>query len=217
VISLDFSLGLAAGLVIAGSLYLVLRWWARRTTSAAPPTADLLEPPATAGEGRGNGLPALLTSTVSPPAPPQTESLAPVERPVPVSVIPSEPVVVGNLRPVEPSSETRGRIAASAPVLLSQRVILHVYSQGNLPPGAVAPPGLCQSGIGEALGITQGGLAAVLRRLEAAGILTVERGHVQGRDRRLKIYRLSSRGLEVAQELRGRPPRRPGVDRPPRP
>ncbi|MCI4366650.1 MAG: hypothetical protein L3K08_02740 [Thermoplasmata archaeon] len=75
----------------------------------------------------------------------------------------------------------------------------------------MAPPGLCQAGIGEALGVTQGGLAAVLRRLEAAGIFTVERGHVRGRDRRLKIYRLSSYGLEVARELRGRSARKPGM------
>jgi DNA-binding PadR family transcriptional regulator len=62
----------------------------------------------------------------------------------------------------------------------------------------------------EALGIPQAGLAAVLRRLEAAGVLTTERGHVEGRDRRLKVYRLSSRGLEVAKELRRRAPKAPG-------
>ncbi|MFI5415146.1 MAG: hypothetical protein ACHQ16_05720, partial [Candidatus Lutacidiplasmatales archaeon] len=92
---------------------------------------------------------------------------------------------------------------------LSQRVILHVYAQGVQGHGEVAAPGLCQAGMVEALGIPQAGLAAVLRRLEAAGVLLGEKGHVRGHDRRLKVYRLSPRGLELARELRTRAHRRP--------
>jgi DNA-binding MarR family transcriptional regulator len=100
------------------------------------------------------------------------------------------------------------RSAPSDTLRLSQRVILHIYVQGIRTPGEVAPLALCQAGMVESLGIPQGGLAAVLRRLEAAGILLAEREHVQGRDRRLKVYRLSARGLELARELRSRSSRR---------
>jgi DNA-binding PadR family transcriptional regulator len=83
-------------------------------------------------------------------------------------------------------------------------VILHVYAEGSVAPGSVAPIALCQRGIGEGLGVPQAGLAAVLRRLEAAGVLVGERAHVRGRDRRLKVYRLTPRGLELAREIRSR-------------
>jgi DNA-binding MarR family transcriptional regulator len=212
VIPVDFVAGLALGLLLAGALYLVLWYWARRTR-AAPPAPAARALPAERGPESPVSAPVAMPTQPGYPASPEPSPVitGPPRGPGAITVPPAEAGVApvlppGPVRPPEPSS-TADRVR------LSQRVILHVYSQGELPPGAVAPPGLCQGGIGEALGLSQGGLAAVLSRLEAAGILTTERGHVQGRDRRLKIYRLSAQGLQLAQELRARnglsPGRRP--------
>jgi len=199
VIPSEFVLGLACGLLVAAGLYAGLWWWARRSvTPDRPPSGALddrdahLEDPA--------GVDALAE-------PAYLAGIVPRLATAPDSTsAPSSPVARG-----PPTND--GPTGLGDPVRLSQRVILHVYGQGDLPMGAVAPAGLCQAGIGDALGVRQAGLAAVLRRLEAAGILTTERGHVQGHDRRLKIYRLSTRGLGVARELRTRALR----SRPPRP
>ncbi len=59
----------------------------------------------------------------------------------------------------------------------------------------------------DALGIGQGVLAGPLQRLVLAGALSVERGHAQGVDRRVKIYRLTPLGERIVRDLRAR--RRP--------
>jgi DNA-binding MarR family transcriptional regulator len=208
---LDFSLGLACGLAVAAALYLVLRRWARRTISSSSPSERVTEPPAGAREDHGHAATALPAPTIPATSPPMGDSPGPPRPPAPAPNAPIPSLEEEYAPKIDRSPAPLGAHSTTEAVRLSQRVILHVYAQGNIPPGSVAPPGLCQGGIGEALGVTQGGLAAVLRRLEAAGIFTVERGHVQGRDRRLKIYRLSSYGLEVARELRGRSARKPGM------
>jgi DNA-binding MarR family transcriptional regulator len=202
VIPLDFLLGLSAGLVLAGALYLFIRWRSRRSAPTGPPPAGAMSSTTDTSEWSAPRPLAIAPDRPTDLAP--TGTAPGVSEPIPAStpaiVRPSSPDP--NVRPV------RSDLPATDRFRLSQRVILHVYAQGILAPGEVAPDGLCQAGMGEALGIPQSGLAAVLRRLEAAGIFTTERGHVRGRDRRLKIYRLTSRGLQVAKELRTRAPRR---------
>ncbi|MCI4321306.1 MAG: hypothetical protein L3K05_03245 [Thermoplasmata archaeon] len=102
----------------------------------------------------------------------------------------------------------------------SQRVILQVMAQGRLAPGEVAPFGLSQAGMGEALHLTQSSLAKTLGRLVAAGVLTVGRRHVEHQDRRLKVYELTPLGESLARDLRHRSVRAslaPPDRRPPRP
>jgi DNA-binding MarR family transcriptional regulator len=209
VIPVEFVSGLACGLAVAAAAYAAFWFWTRRIRSSERLPVGVLAGHASGGPVRAQAAPAAGSGEAPVAAEPRTPS-APGEPPSdPAPPVPSEcspdstPIGIdGPMTPPRPS-------APGEAVRLSQRVILHVYAQGDLPPGAVAPPGLCQAGIGEALGISQGGLAAVLRRLEAAGLFTTERGHVQGRDRRLKIYRLSARGLEVAKDLRTRSRRTP--------
>ena len=208
-IPLDFVGGLAAGLVVAAGLYLFLWWRARRTSGTDSPPEGAAWSPARESTASDSG----------PPSRPPFS--APLNGPVVPSGLPSrtDPPLRESTSAEPPAARAEDSAGKDRPLLqphiptetfrLSQRVILHVYAQGELPPGAVAPPGLCQAGIVDALGIPQAGLAAVLRRLEAAGILATERGHVRGHNRRLKVYRLSARGLEVAKELRGRSHGRP--------
>jgi DNA-binding PadR family transcriptional regulator len=57
----------------------------------------------------------------------------------------------------------------------------------------------------EALAVPQGVLTGVLRRLVAAEVMSERREHAQGVDRRVKVYRLTPLGEQVARDLRRRP------------
>jgi DNA-binding MarR family transcriptional regulator len=197
VIPAEFAYGLGSGLIVAAVLYLVLRWRARQTASKSPPPVAAAHAHEDPPRSEMEPAPVLPAEPVTPVRPPPNET-PPSDVAVDSSGGPATGVDVPDPSP-KPSKTSRETLR------LSQRIILHVYGQGTLRAGDVAPPGLCQAGIGEALGIPQGGLAAVLRRLEAADILVAERGHVRGHDRRLKVYRLTQRGLELAKELRTRP------------
>jgi hypothetical protein len=89
-------------------------------------------------------------------------------------------------------------------LLISERVVVHLARLGTLPDQEVAPLGFSQVGMALDLQVAQNRLTNVLRRLVAAGILTEELRHVQGRSRRLKVYRLTSRGEGLGRELRRR-------------
>ena len=88
---------------------------------------------------------------------------------------------------------------------ISQRVVLHLASQGRLGPDDVAPPSLSQAGIAGVLKIRQNALTNVLRRLVAAGVVVESVRHVRGQPRRLKVYQLTARGPALARELREHP------------
>jgi DNA-binding MarR family transcriptional regulator len=79
---------------------------------------------------------------------------------------------------------------------------VHLSAQGQLRDDEVATPGFTQGGMASALGVRQNSLTNVLRRLVAAGLLTEDVRHVKGRNRRLKVYRLTVRGEGLARELR---------------
>ncbi|HEV2429768.1 MAG TPA: hypothetical protein VGV64_08020, partial [Thermoplasmata archaeon] len=81
--------------------------------------------------------------------------------------------------------------------------------QGRVGPEEIPPKSISQAGMVEALGVTQGALTGCLSRLVAAGILRVQRSHVRGHDRRVKVYELTSKGEELVRELRRRTPPRP--------
>jgi DNA-binding MarR family transcriptional regulator len=211
VIPIDFALGLLAGIAGAAALYLLLWWQARRSTIGEMPPAGvhgLRSAPEPAPAIEPAGVPPEIAVANAP---------APVMRGDPQDASPDPAGSAGAENPPAPppaaapaSSVPRTGTVPRETLRLSQRIILHLYAQGELAPGSVAPAGMCQAGMIDALGVPQAGLAAVLSRLEAAGMFTTERGHVRGHDRRLKIYRLSSRGVQVAQELRRRSPRSSG-------
>ncbi|MCI4360044.1 MAG: MarR family winged helix-turn-helix transcriptional regulator [Thermoplasmata archaeon] len=92
----------------------------------------------------------------------------------------------------------------------SYRVLMHLARQGRYGPDEVPPKGFSQAGMVEALGLTQGALVGILQRFVAAGVLSVERSHVRGVDRRVKVYRLTLQGESVVQEIRRRQAPAPG-------
>jgi DNA-binding PadR family transcriptional regulator len=56
----------------------------------------------------------------------------------------------------------------------------------------------------EVLGVGRGALSNALKRLCDGGVMEVETSHVRGSSRRVKVYRLTSEGERVVQELRRR-------------
>lgn len=96
---------------------------------------------------------------------------------------------------------------------LSYRILLHLARQGRYGPDEVPPKAFSQAGIVEALGISQGAIVGILQRFVAAGVLSVERGHVRGIDRRVKVYLLTPAGESLVEEIRRRQaPARPRLD-----
>jgi DNA-binding MarR family transcriptional regulator len=116
---------------------------------------------------------------------------------VEVLVVPPEPLVATTPLP-------RAIPAADEPLRTSQRVILHILGQGRIGPNELAPVGLSQGGIGDALHVRQSSVAKSLARLEAAGVLVVSRRHVEHQVRRLKVYELTPLGEALARDLRRR-------------
>jgi DNA-binding PadR family transcriptional regulator len=116
--------------------------------------------------------------------------------------------------PVRPSPDAapfpRSAANPNEGVGLARRVITHLSQLGHLGPDDVAPVGFTQQGMAAALQVRQGTLVKVLQRLRAANVVTVDRRHVSGLDRRLLIYRLTALGESVARDMR-----HPGPD--PRP
>jgi DNA-binding PadR family transcriptional regulator len=136
-------------------------------------------------------------------------------RRTPSSVPPDPPLdEVPDLAPA-PSSPPLPRPTAGpsdwAPVIppaaeeglgLARRIILHLSGLGRLGYDEVGRVGYTQRGMAVALSARQGSLVRVLQRLEAGGLLTVDRRHVSGVPRRLKVYRLTSLGESIARDLR---------------
>jgi DNA-binding MarR family transcriptional regulator len=100
---------------------------------------------------------------------------------------------------------------------LARRVILHLSLLGRLGSDEVARIGFTQEGMAAALSVRQGSLVRVLQRLEAAEVLTVDRRHISGVDRRRKVYRLTALGESIARDLRHPSSHPTGTSEPPRP
>ena len=109
--------------------------------------------------------------------------------------------------PVPPEGVSPPPPPAEGPELrLSQRIVVHLGSQGTLDPYSTAPASLTQAGIAVALGVTQSNVANALGRMVASGSVVESLRHVQGQSRRLKVYQLTSEGQIQARELRHIPP-----------
>ena len=131
----------------------------------------------------------------------------------------ASPALAGAAGPAVPASRATGNSPQADPrvvpdprgLQLTQRVILHIGAQGRLSPDDVAPPGLTQAGIADALGTGQNSVTNVLRRLVAAGVVVHDVRHVSGQPRRLRVYRFTDRGESVYRDLWNRSNARGGA------
>ncbi|MCI4319998.1 MAG: hypothetical protein L3K23_07710 [Thermoplasmata archaeon] len=115
----------------------------------------------------------------------------------------------GVLYEVRAPAPPRASVAANPPATegdypVSARILVHLYRRASAS-GATVNGGDCtQEGIARALGRPQSAFAKALLRLESAGLVQAELGHVPGGRRRVKIYRLTVKGEGVAR--RSMPP-----------
>lgn len=182
----DFLLGLGAGAlavsVILWTFERVTRWRARRTSTRGNPTGDPAGPsPDSAPED-----PRTVSGWFTPPRP-----LPPIS--VEVEVAPPR---------VDRSIPTPGVHPPPSPkiVRLSRRVLDHLARFEPLLPGDLAPVECTQGGMVAELGVSQGALTGVLRRMVAAGLAVADRRHVPGSSRRLRAYRLTAAGYALARK-----------------
>ena len=138
------------------------------------------------------------------PSPPDPPTPAPTDPPRPigngVAPIASPVAAVAALPPeAAPGAPPRDAAPAASLVRLSQRILVHLAHHGPRGAEGSVDEAATQRGIGGALGATQGALSSVLRRLEDGGAITSEKLHVRGRSRRVKVYRLTPRGVELAR------------------
>jgi DNA-binding MarR family transcriptional regulator len=87
---------------------------------------------------------------------------------------------------------------------VSDRLLRQLYGLGRPQPEGPIPVGFSQEGLASALQKPQGGIARALQRLEESGLIVSEVAHVQGRRRRVKVYRLTPRGESAVRRLPGR-------------
>lgn len=106
------------------------------------------------------------------------------------------------LRPM--AAVTTAELLQRERLKLSQRVVIHIASQGRLYDDEVATPAFTQAGMAAALRVGQSPLSNILRRLVLGGVLVQDVRHVRGRPKRLRVYRLTAMGEALAVELRRR-------------
>ena len=205
-------------LVVLGVVGALGIWGVRRSRSRSIPDEGVRTAPSST-EGpepvpmdQGAPVEEDLEGPVGPTGPPAP---TPSREPSWVTTIPApqpEAKVVAVPEPEAPTSASRvpseaptGPLvtpkASRAGLKLSQRVLLHLYQQGHLADGEVAPMGFTQGGMAERLEVGQSPLSSVLRRLVVAGLVVQDTRHVRGQPRRLRVYRLSPLGDSVARDL----------------
>lgn len=87
---------------------------------------------------------------------------------------------------------------------LARRIVLHLAHQPRLTDDDVATVAYTQAGLADAIVATQGAVSKIAVRLVAAGILNVQKRHVQRSERRLRVYTLTWKGENLALELENR-------------
>ncbi len=191
---------LGVGVAVLGVILVErLRLRSRRDAPAGPEGGPEPGPP-------GGPSPPAVPAFPGPAGEPPVPSAAPVTGPraelaTAGAQEPATPDAAPGTAPEVSSSLAAAPAAAVRRPRLSQRVLVHLYLQGHLADGEIAPPGFTQGGMAEALGVAQSPLSGVLRRLVVAGILTQDTRHVRGEDRRLRVYRLTPLGETLAKDL----------------
>jgi len=96
-----------------------------------------------------------------------------------------------------PMTETR------APTI-GERIVVHLSQYLRIQDEYVVPPAMAQTGIAETLGLSRAHVAIELRRQMEAGRIEVRVAHVTGAPTRRKVYRLTPKGVHIAESVRSR-------------
>lgn len=184
--------------------------------SAVPEPASVPSPPPTPAKEPSPAPTPTPEVPSSPPSTDQTPEAPSTSSPGPeASAVPEVPASNANDEPAPAKKPMKKRPAVQPDTLrLSLRLVVHIAAQGSVGPHDVAPASLTQAGMAEAFGTKQNTIATLLKRLEVGGMVVSDVRHVRGGARRMKVYRLTTRGEALAREVRSRPPRRPKSDEP---
>ncbi|MCI4349031.1 MAG: helix-turn-helix transcriptional regulator [Thermoplasmata archaeon] len=209
-ISSDFLIGILIGFGVSAAGG-ILFWWLFGKSRVPPETR--LAARTSFREVDATAIPAERSNALPAPTSPSLALVTPIHPEVP-ELLPSEIRWGTRLPPALPEALPRPRPAPEVPppsptrpreeLRTSYRVLLHIARQGRVGPSEIPPWSLSQGGMVEGLAISQGALTGALARLVSAGILEVERGHVRGHDRRVKVYRLTPKGEQLVRDLRTR-------------
>ncbi len=187
----DLLLGIGIGLSMSAIAYLIGRFYVRAMRRGVRTEPE--RSPAPDGQR---------VAEHSEPVVPVANSLGETSRytpgPAPLAKRLTEPDPRGGPEPPEPG---RNRVDVETELRTSQRILLHLALHGRSGSEGSFPEALCQKGIGRALGLGQGAVSGVLRRLEWGGAISSQTAHVQGHDRRLKVYLLTDRGVNIVRGL----------------
>lgn len=160
-------------------------------------------PPPEPIDREGDGRSATLGLGVPPD---ETTAVGPVR-----SLPPPAPDAIEGSHGVSSRAPARADDFVLSPVTVrtSERILLRLRETSGADVAGRAPRALTQVGLQEALNLPQGAIASALGRMVRAGLVTARLDHVAGDPRRKKVYRLTSRGEQLAQGLRAAP-KRPG-------
>ncbi|MCI4366880.1 MAG: PKD domain-containing protein [Thermoplasmata archaeon] len=182
-------LALTLGGIGAAALYL----WTRRFPIAPSPHPD---PP---------DLPMAISLAGPATATPESAATDPIPAPSPPAGAlhggPNKSMSIGS---TAGNSDPRPPVL-STPSRITDALLRHLSTLPKLYPGDLPNRSWTQGGIAESIGAGQSAVSRVLRRLVAAGIVTVETRHVAGSPRRVRIYRLTERGERLGRALREAP------------
>lgn len=124
--------------------------------------------------------------------------------PVPTYAVPGDGSTPVPVWEPPPAVDDRHAGANADSVRLALRVVVQLDRLGPPGPDGSARPEATQDGLAGTLGVTQGAVSKVLARLMAVNMVVQERRHVRGRDRRVRVYFLSSEGEGLAREIEQR-------------
>lgn len=188
----DLLLGLGIGLGISAAAFLIGRLYAARPRRELPSASvgpAVMKDPAgpygasQAGGDTGAGASADDRPAASPPS--NWERMGdPDDR--------TEP---------DMAPRATGLVETKTELRTSQRLLLHLARNDPVETDGTFPEAMCQKGIGEVLGLGQGAVSGLLRRLEWGGAVTSRLAHVEGHARRLKVYQLTDRGRLIVRRL----------------
>ncbi|HZY92215.1 MAG TPA: PKD domain-containing protein [Thermoplasmata archaeon] len=191
----------AAAIAGAGVAVGVVTWRGRRDRASGPAGA------AASPEAEGPGAIGIAADSIRAPDP---VSAGAVPLSVQVDGAPTTipPPGVG-MSPITPRASMATELELPSEPPRSPREVSHELLVYLLQLGAIGPEDVpdrrrTQAGLSEALGLSQSTVSSLLRRLRAARAVAVETRHVQGANRRLRVYVLTPRGDQVARSLRTR-------------
>jgi DNA-binding MarR family transcriptional regulator len=85
---------------------------------------------------------------------------------------------------------------------VNEKMVLHLRRYDRYYDDFIVPPEVSQNGIAGALGTSQNHISKAAKKLMALDAITSRLARVEGEPRRKKVYFLTSKGFEIAEDIR---------------